>query len=82
MQVKFSAHARDRMLQRNVTEDEVRDTIAKPDNEETTPKNSKLLTKNLDRRTLKVWITWPPARKNTYLVKSVAWSGEDDNGWN
>jgi len=79
--MRFSSHARDRMLQRNVTEDEVRDTISKPNATMDTPRKSRLFTKDFNERTLKVWVTWPPTRKNVYLVKSVAWSGEYDDGW-
>ena len=80
MQLRFTQHARERMLERNVTEDEVHATVAMSESAKNTPQRSRRFERILGDKTLRVWVVWPPQAKDRFLVKTVAWKGED-NGW-
>ena len=78
----ITSHAKGRMLQRNITEAEVREALAENPPVESGQGNSRQIQHaTSDGRILKVWVVWPPKGKNWYVVKSVAWKGESDNGW-
>lgn len=76
--IAYSAHARRRMHQRGVSEQDVQVTLAHPDEVCETPENSFRYTRTMaDGRTLKVW-TVRPEQPSRVVVKSVAWKGEQD----
>lgn len=71
---RLTQHARRRMEERHVTEDQVNRVILKPDSAVPDPdKRSYRLERGLSEGTLKVWVKepWPPTDR--IVVKSVAW---------
>lgn len=76
--IKYSGHARRRMAQRGVREQDVEITLLHPDEMCQTPEPStRYMRTMLDGRTLKVW-TNPDPEEDPLFVRSVAWKGEDD----
>lgn len=79
MRFRLTQHARRRMQQRSVTEDQVRATLLSPDlTYEDTPQGSRAFHKDLGHGVLKVWVVWPPNSDDNWIVKSTAWKGVDD----
>lgn len=71
----FSHHARHRMAQRKISEDEVDQVLLAPDRAEPDPdEQSVRLEKQLPNGVLKVWVVapWPPPG-GRIIVKSAAW---------
>lgn len=76
--VRYSRHARQRMQQRGVREQDVEIALSHPDEVCQTPENSNRYMRTMTNgRTLKVWVALPEVGENR-VVKSVAWKGEDD----
>lgn len=74
--IVYTSHARRRMVERRVREQDVQVTLDHPDEVCDTPDNSCRYTRTMtDGRTLKVW-TVRREQASRVLVKSVAWRGE------
>jgi hypothetical protein len=79
--VRFTPHALERMAERGVSEEQVRDVLGKPDRAlpttYTSPdhgeRDSVRLEKDFRRRILKVWVPTDWASIEPVAVKSVAW---------
>jgi hypothetical protein len=78
MVIRYTAHARDRMRLRSVTEADVERALRESTDSLVTPLASvRYKGPGMDGRTLKVWVV-QRALPQTYVVKSVAWKGESD----
>ena len=71
MNVIFTQHASERLLQRRVSEEDVKLTIANPDSLEEGRGNTRVVTKSMGRRQLRVVYTVLPGE---YLVITVYWT--------
>lgn len=79
MRITFASHARDRMRERGISEEDVAYVLDNPDSVEKTPKNSvKLIGEPQPGRHLKVWVFPYAADSNVRRVKSTAWKDVED----
>ena len=72
--VHITQHAHERMTQRGITHDQVTAVLGQPERQKCDPiERSVRLERDLDGRTLKVWVAepWPATRQ--IVVKSTAW---------
>lgn len=78
--IRITRHAHQRMVQRDVSEDEVLGVVNGPPSlvSHDLEVGSYRLERGLDRGRLKVWVVppWPPTyAHDVVIVKSVAWKG-------
>ena len=76
--VRYTNHARERMAERGVSEQQIVTTLNRPDRHEPDRvENSVRVERDFDGRTLKVWVaeSWPP--RGEAVVKSTAWHYHD-----
>lgn len=79
MKITYTLHARRRMKQRGVREQDVEIILLLPDDMCQTPEPSVRYMRTMtDGRTLKVW-TVPPDSDTSRIVKSATWKDEDDD---
>ncbi len=78
MRLGYLRHARERMTERGVTEDDILHALAHHHDRRSTPKNSiRYIGPGLDGRELKVWVKLPDHNpSDDKVVKSVAWKDE------
>lgn len=78
MILRYGRHAAERMAQRGVTEGDISHALSHVFSSWPTEQNSlEYQGAGLNGRTLKVWVM-PRRADAPYVVKSVAWKGEDD----
>lgn len=81
MRLVIVGHPRKRMLQRGITEADIRHALANVRSSWETPKGSvQYVGPGLDGRELKVWVLLPgiTSSEAEVVIKSVAWKGQED----
>ncbi|WP_396327844.1 DUF4258 domain-containing protein [Jatrophihabitans lederbergiae] len=79
MKIAYGHHARDRMSERGITEQDIRSVLEFPDTVTPTPKNSVCcIGEPQPGRRLKVWVFPYDTDSDMRRVKSTAWKDEDD----
>ena len=72
--VHFTKHAHERMTQRGITSDQVTWVLIHPERQKSDPiENSVRLERDLEGRTLKVWVAEPWPATSQIVVKTTAW---------
>lgn len=73
--VRYTNHARQRMLERGVAEDQIESVLARPARvDRDVEENSVRLEGDFDGRVLKVWVAEPWPGHDEIVVKSTAWT--------
>jgi len=78
--VRFTAHARQQMQRRRVSEERVRATLRDPDITQPGDDGARTFVKRFDEGVLKVWAYRPiDVENDEIVVKSTAWRECDDD---